>query len=283
MYKSRKITSHWAALGGSVGILLLEVFLLEVFGVITHLDRKSPLPLYSQIKERLLEFIQKQVNQRGENFPQKLYPEETLAEMFGVSRATVRQAVQELVNEGILYRVRGVGTFINPPHVSGQLKEIERFVDEWSIQNKKIKVIVSDYKIIPAPAEWAKCLGLSPGAPVLYIDRRRYADNMPVALDNRYLPPEMCEIVSPEDVLHESIFLTLARKGGMVIEKADYEIGAKAASQQEAACLQIKPGDPLLSRKLVIYAAPARPVITGLSLYRPDLFKYNVSVPVKSK
>lgn len=277
MYKSRKITNHWAALGGSVGILLLEVF-----GVFTHLDRKSPLPLYSQIKERLLEFIQKQVNQRGENLPQKLYPEETLAEMFSVSRATVRQAVQELVNEGILYRVRGVGTFINPPHVSGQLKEIERFVDEWSLQNKKIKVIISAYEIIPAPAEWAKCLNMPPGAPVLYIDRRRYADGMPVALDDRYLPPEMREIVSPEDVQQESIFLTLARKGGLVIEKADYEIGAKAASQQEAARLNIQPGDPLLSRKLVIYAAPARPVITGLSVYRSDLFKYSVSVPAKS-
>jgi GntR family transcriptional regulator len=249
--------------------------------VLKSLDRKSPLPLYSQIKEQLLTLIQEMAGQPAEKGSQKLYPEEALTEMFGVSRMTVRQAVQELVNEGLLYRVRGVGTFINPPHVSGQLQEIECFVEEWSLQGKKIDVVVSAIKVVPAPREWAARLGLPANAPVLYIQRRRFADGMPVALDDRYLPAEMAEIVSPKDVQEESIFLTLARKGKMVIEKADYEISAKAASRQEAALLDLKPGAPLLARKLVIYAAPNRPVITGLSLYRADLFVYSVSVPSK--
>lgn len=243
------------------------------------LDRNSPMPLYSQIKERLLAIIQEMAEEPAENGPHKLYPEETLTEMFGVSRMTVRQAVQELVNEGLLYRVRGVGTFINSPQVSGQLQEIERFVDEWSLQGKTIDVMVSAYQIMPAPREWAVSLGLKEKEPVLYIQRRRFADRMPVALDDRYLPGEMADIVTPADVQQESIFLTLARKGNMVIEKADYEISAKAASREEAALLDLKPGCPLLARRLIIYAAPRRPVITGLSLYRADLFTYSVSVP----
>ncbi|MBI4642451.1 MAG: GntR family transcriptional regulator [Deltaproteobacteria bacterium] len=250
--------------------------------MLKSLDRKSPLPLYSQIKEQLLTLIQEMAGQPAEKGPHKLYPEETLTEMFGVSRMTVRQAVQELVAEGLLYRIRGVGTFIKPPHVSGQLQEIERFVEEWSLQGKKIDVVVSAFKIVSAPLEWATRLGLSANAPVLYIQRRRFADGMPVALDDRYLPAEMADIVSPKDVQEESIFLTLARKGKMIIEKADYEITAKAASRKEAALLNLKPGAPLLARKLVIFAAPRRPVITGLSLYRADLFTYSVSVPSKS-
>ncbi len=251
--------------------------------MLKNLDRKSPLPLYCQIKEQLLALIQEMAEQPPETRLQKLYPEEALTEMFGVSRMTVRQAVQELVNEGLLYRVRGVGTFINPPHVSGQLQEIECFVEEWSLQGKKIEVVVSAINVIPAPREWAARLGLPAKAPVLYIQRRRFADGMPVALDERYLPAEMAEIVSPEDVREESIFLTLARKGKMVIEKADYEISAKAALRKEAVLLDLKPGAPLLARKLVIFAAPKRPVITGLSLYHADLFTYSVSVPSRSR
>jgi len=249
--------------------------------VLKSLDRKSPLPLYSQIKEQLLTLIN-QMAEQADKGPHKLYPEETLTERFGVSRMTVRQAVQELVNEGLLYRVRGVGTFINPPHVSGQLREIERFVHEWELQGKKILVVVSAYEIVPGPREWTARLGLPLHTPVLYIARRRYADDMPLALDDRYLPAEMADIVSMADVQQESIFLTLARKGKMIIGKADYEIGAKAASRQEAALLDIKPGDPLLERRLVIYAAPRRPVITGLSLYRADLFTYSISLPFRS-
>lgn len=250
--------------------------------MITRLDRNSPLPLYSQIKERLTEYIQKQGVKPGDKNPKKLYPEEALVEMFGVSRMTVRQAVQELVNEGLLYRVKGIGTFINPPHVSGQLKEIERFVDEWTLQGKEIKVLVSSFEIRACSREWTAALRLLPGTGLLYIGRRRYVDGMPVALDDRYLPAEMAEIVSREDVEKESIFLTLARKGGLSIEKADYEIGADAAANNEASFMNIKIGDPILVRKLVIYASPGHPVIAGRSVYRADLFKYSVSVPARS-
>lgn len=250
--------------------------------MITRLDRSSPLPLYSQIKERLVEFIHEQGVEPGDKSPKKLYPEDALAEMFGVSRMTVRQAVQELVNDGLLYRVKGIGTFISPPHVNGQLIEIERFVDEWTLQGKEIKVKVSFFNITTCSREWTSALKLAPGTPVLYIGRRRYVDGMPVALDDRYLPAEMAGTVSREDVETESIFLTLARKGGLIIEKADYEIGAQAAEERVASFMNIKAGDPILARKLVIYAVPGRPVITGLSIYRADLFKYTVSVPVRS-
>jgi GntR family transcriptional regulator len=121
-----------------------------------------------------------------------------------------------------------------------------------------------------------------PGSPALYILRRRWADGIPVALDDRYLPAEMADVVTPDDVVAESIFLTLTRKGAVAIKSADYEIGAKAASRREARLLAIKTGDPLVARKLVIYAESARPVIVGLSVYRGDVFRYRVSVPARA-
>ncbi|MBC7106004.1 MAG: UTRA domain-containing protein, partial [Firmicutes bacterium] len=77
--------------------------------------------------------------------------------------------------------------------------------------------------------------------------------------------------------------LTLVRKGGIPIKWADYEIGAKAASRREARLLEVRTGYPLVARRLVIYAEPARPMIVGLSVYRSDVFKYRVSVPTRAQ
>jgi GntR family transcriptional regulator len=193
---------------------------------------------------------------------------------------TVRQAVQELVKDGLLYRVRGKGTFVAPPQVKGQLREIERFVDEWKLQGKKIQVKTASFETRAASPRWAEHLGLSPKRPLLCIERHRYADGIPIALDFRYLPPEMAEILTREDVETESIFLTLGRKGRLIIERADYEISARKASKEEALFFEIARGNPVLSRELIIYARPSRPVITGVSIYRAELFKYSLSVPV---
>lgn len=246
------------------------------------LDRNSPVPLYVQIKERLIEYIREQKAAPQGEGPARLVPEEILTETYGVSRMTVRQAVRELVNEGLLIRRRGLGTFIVPTQVTGQLREIERFNDEWQLQGKKIKVKTASFLIQAASSKWAGLLGLDREVPLLYIERHRYVDDLPVALDFRYLPAELSEFVSPETVEAESIFLTLVRKGHFTIEKADYEISARKATRREASFFRIPQGDPVLSRELVIYASPNRPVITGVSIYRAELFKYSVSVPSRS-
>jgi GntR family transcriptional regulator len=246
--------------------------------VLKSIDRNSPLPLHSQIKEQLLLFIAEKRDQGGNKEQLKLLPEETLTRVFGVSRLTVRQAVRDLVNEGHLYRVRGVGTFITPAKISGQLDQIECFIEEWTLQSRQIEVVVAAYEVKPGEEQWLSRLDLPEDSSVLYVRRLRYADGCPVALDERYLPPEFVNIVEPADIVKEPVFITIARKGKMIIEKADYQIEATAATAEQASLLQVKRGSPLLARRLVIYAAPARPVLTGCSLYRSDLFTYSVSL-----
>jgi len=246
--------------------------------VLKSIDRNSPLPLHSQIKEQLLALIHEKREQGGNKDVLKLLPEETLTRIFGVSRLTVRQAVRDLVNEGHLYRVRGVGTFITPARISGQLNQIECFVEEWTLQSRQIEVVVAAYEVQPGAQEWLSRLGLPPGTSVFFIRRIRYADGSPIALDDRYLPVEFMSMVEREDIVREPIFMTLARKGRMIIEKADYEIEATAASAEQAASLGVKRGAPLLARRLVIYAAPSNPVMTGCSLYRSDLFTYSITL-----
>ncbi|AFM27011.1 GntR family transcriptional regulator [Desulfomonile tiedjei] len=246
--------------------------------MLKSIDRNSALPLHSQIKDQLLRFIDEKREQGGNKEQLKLLPEEALTRIFGVSRLTVRQAVRDLVNEGHLYRVRGVGTFITPRRISGQLDQIETFIEEWTLQSKQIEVVVAAYETKVCSEQWLSDLGLPAGTPVFYIRRIRYADGCPVALDDRYLPAEFMSLVKHADIVREPIFITLARRGKMIIEKADYQISATVASAEQASVLKIKRGSPLLARRLVIYAAPARPIMAGCSLYRSDLFTYSVSL-----
>lgn len=246
--------------------------------MLKSIDRSSALPLHSQIKEQLLHFIDEKREQGGNKDQLKLLPEEALTRIFGVSRLTVRQAVRDLVNEGHLYRLRGVGTFITPSPISGQLDQIECFIEEWTLQSKQIEVVVAAYEIKVCDEAWLSRLELPTGTPVFFIKRIRYADGCPVAMDERYLPAEFMKLVDHSDIVKEPIFITVARKGRMVIEKADYQIGATAASTEQAAILQVKRGSPLLERTLVMYATPNRPIMTGCSLYRSDLFTYSVTL-----
>lgn len=246
--------------------------------MLKSIDRNSPLPLHSQIKEQLLRLIHEKREDSGNKEVLKLLPEETLTRIFGVSRLTVRQAVRDLVNEGQLYRVRGVGTFITPARISGQLDRIECFIEEWTLQSKQIEVVVAAYEIREASQDWLSRLGLPAGTPIFFIRRLRYADGRPVALDDRYLRTEYMNFVDPDDIVKEPIFVTLAHKGNMIIEKADYEIEATAATAEQAALLEVKRGAPLLARRLVIYAVPSRPLMTGCSWYRSDSFTYSITL-----
>lgn len=241
------------------------------------LDRGSYAPLYIQIKDKLKEYIRR-LPPPGGGERQPFFTDDELVKAWGVSRLTVRQAVQELVNEGFLYRVRGVGTFVQPPQVKGQLAQIERFFEEWRLQGKDVRVEVLARRIEPCPGEWAARLSLPTDAPSLFIRRLRFIDGIPTALDDRWLPASLADAVTIEDVARESIFLTLARKLNLDIDRADVEIEAAASGKDEARWLKIRAGDPVLLRRVVI-SHPGGPVLTGRSIYRGDLFKYSLSVP----
>src|SRR3546814_1159851 len=101
------------------------------------LDRNSPLPLYEQIKRRVLSLIL-----GWQKDSERFHTDQELSEQFGVSRMTVRQAVQELVNEGYLRRVRGSGTFVCAPKVDERLSMAMDFIDQWATRGRALELRV---------------------------------------------------------------------------------------------------------------------------------------------
>src|SRR5262249_37264125 len=119
-----------------------------------------------------------------------------LSNEFNVSTVVVRQAVRQLVDEGLLVRQRGKGTFVTkepkePLH--GGLNAVEPFFDEWRLQGKRVRVELVDNRTIAASIPVAAGLGIRPGEMVAYLRRLRFADDLPVAVDYRYMPTELVE------------------------------------------------------------------------------------------
>ncbi len=238
-------------------------------GVDLKLDRRSPLPLYVQVRSRLLAMIMAWPDER-EQFP----TEAALTEIFGVSRVTVRGALAELAESGYLQRQRGAGTRVRAHKVEEKLSLGRNLAKKW-ISGDPMKISVVSFGTVEAPASVAAALKLAAGAPVLAIKRLRAMKVAPISVDWRYVPPEFAKGVTRTDA-RTGIFAALARNAGLV--RADMEVEGCAANADESELLQIPEGTAMLSHSFAVYDKTDRPVVFGRSVARADLTRYAVKM-----
>jgi GntR family transcriptional regulator, N-acetylglucosamine utilization regulator len=241
-------------------------------GTEVALDRHSPLPLYQQIKRHLVRMAEER---RGA--PGRFHSESELTRLFGVSRMTVRQAIQELVDEGILRRRRGAGTFVTLPKVEERFGPAGELPDRWATDLGEMRIEPLAFDIRPCPAEFAVPLAVEPGAPIRYIARLRLAGSVPVAVDHRYIPPELADGMG-RGIVAKSILLQLWDR--LELSHGEIELDAVTAAAQEARWLGVSEGAALIRRRVRYLASDGRAVMTGVSLYPADLVRYSVHVPL---
>ncbi len=240
-------------------------------------DRKSPIPAYAQVKRRLQAII---VGWR--DGATRFYGDEALSAMFGVSRVTVRRAVDQLVDEGYLVRRRGVGTYVASDKIDEHLNAEVDFFDQWAGSGRtlKAKVLAADTR--PAPAAVAELLGISPGDLVVYIERLRTADGEPVAFDVRYVVSEFSKILTREVIARKSILDIIRTRHRLA--RVDYRIEAGIASGGERAeHLSLMPGDPIIIRKLHYVGESGAGLMCGQSIYRADEVRFAISMPLDQR
>jgi GntR family transcriptional regulator, N-acetylglucosamine utilization regulator len=236
---------------------------------IEALDRCSPLPLYVQIRRRLHGLIA-----RWDGAKDRFYSEDELCRLFGVSRMTVRQAVQDLVDDGSLRRVKGLGTFV----VRRKLEErpLASFFDRTGTDDTPMTIDVLEFETIRA-GDSAPDLG--PGERIRSIKRLRSWGTVPVAVDYRYIPAGIAKDLRQDYVKRQSLVDYLA--GLVQLHHVDMQLEATVCGNEEARLLKLVPGDPILVRHLRYVTAEGRAVMTGRSLYRADLVRYAFSVPLE--
>lgn len=238
-----------------------------------RLDRTSPLPLYAQVKRRLQQLIL--------SWPaadDRFHSDHELVAQFGVSRATIRQALAALEAEGLLRRVQGFGTFVNRHKIEESFTPKMDFLDQWARSGRSLRVEVLAIDEAPCPQPFAGQLGIEPGAACTLIERFRLSGGLRIAFDRRFIPPAIARRVGRRALKMVSLLDALATV--VALDRGENRIEAALAGEDIAERLELLPQDPVLIRHLVYYSKAEEPVMAGVSTYRADQVRYSLTVPM---
>ncbi|WP_049576784.1 GntR family transcriptional regulator [Streptomyces sp. SBT349] len=239
------------------------------------IDRTSPVPLYFQLSQQLEAAIE-----RGQLLPGTLLVNEIdLAGRLGLSRPTVRQAIQSLVDKGLLVRRRGVGTQVVHSHVRRPV-ELSSLYDDLAAAGQRPSTRVIELVNVAAPPEAAVALGVAEGSEVCRIERLRLTHGDPLAFLRNYLPPWLPPLSRAE--LEATGLYRLMRTGGTTLHSARQSIGARAATQEEATLLNERPGAPLLSMRRTAFNDKGLPVEYATHLYRASRYTFELQLLIRS-
>lgn len=235
------------------------------------LDRSSPVPLYFQVAEQFERAIVSGSIPPGE----KITNEVALAQDLGLSRPTMRQAIQLLVDRGLVVRKRGVGTQVVHGKVRRSL-ELTSLYDDLAAAGQDPRTDTLALERAPAEAEVAHELRLEPGAEVWSLTRLRWIGDQPLALMHNFLPVGLLDLAAV-DLEHAGLYASL-RRSGVVMRVAKQRIGARGALADEARHLGEEPGAPMLTMQRTAYDNAGSAVEFGRHAYRPELYAFELTL-----
>ncbi|MGI8331496.1 GntR family transcriptional regulator [Actinomadura scrupuli] len=238
---------------------------------VVTVDRNSPVPLYFQVSQQLEAAI------RDGDLPagSRLENEVALADRYGLSRPTVRQAIQHLVDKGLLVRKRGVGTQVVQPQVRRSI-ELTSLYDDLEAAGREPRTQVLEFGLVPAGDDAGKALGLTPATQVVRLRRLRLTGSEPLALMTNYLPAGLLDVTA--DVLGRRGLYETLRGAGVNLRIAHQTIGARAAGASEARLLDERRGTPLLTMTRTAYDDGGRAVEYGTHLYRATRYSFALTL-----
>jgi GntR family transcriptional regulator len=235
------------------------------------LNKNIPIPLYYQLKMILMEYIREQHANIDEPIPTEI----EISEYFGISRPTVRQAINELVVEGYLYRVKAKGTFITKPKITQDfLLTLDSFNNEMRKKGLVPSTRILEREVIECDEKIAKVLKLEPGSEVIKLTRLRCANNEPIVFVITYVPYRLCPILMESDLENESMYGIIERESGKLISNATRTLECIMAGEFEARLLNIEKGAPVQYFESVVFLADGTPVEYSLAKYRSDRSKF---------
>ncbi len=224
--------------------------------MLSTISRDSKLPFYYQLYEILRGKIL-----RGEWQPGDMLPTEgELLEQHRVSRSTVRQALDMLVNEGLIYRQRGRGTFVAHPPVEQGLSRIISFTEDMIQRGLKPQTEVLSSGLMPAPENIAKALQIEPGEELAHLERLRLADGEPMSVEESYLVHRYCPGVLEQDYARNPLRVALEKKYGIRLVYARQSIRAISAPRSLAEKLSIQPNGAVLYIERVSFSEQGVPI-----------------------
>lgn len=230
-------------------------------------DKTTPIPLYFQFKNILLNMMKVGELQPGDMIPTEF----ELCDIFAISRTTIRQALTELVNENKFYRVKGRGTFVAQNKINQDfIRKIESYNAEMKRKGYIPSSEVLDLKVIPANTEVAAALEIQANADVISLKRLRYADEQPIVITQTYLPYTFCKHILDHDMGKESLYKLLSQNVNTRIYRVVRNIEATIPSKEDCDLLNITKTTAVQLFHYTGYNKFETPVEYTISRYRGD-------------
>lgn len=239
----------------------------------TTIDRNSPVPLYYQLKQILLDKIERAEWSREEPIPS----EQKLQETYGLSRTTVRQALDDLVVEGYLNRYRGRGTYLAQPKVTYDPSAALDLQKYMALQGIQLDWRVLDQQWIAPPSAVRAALHIEPTEQVYCLRRLRLADDGPIGYHCAYLPSAVAEQID-HSALTEGESLTYLRKLELGPIRVHRTLEAVAAMHDDLDLLGLEPVAPVLQLDRLVTDDADKPIEFLRARYRGDRFKYQITM-----
>ena len=234
-----------------------------------RIDRETPIPLYHQLAEQLSAAIAKGHLQPGDAFENEV----AMADRLGVSRPTVRRAIQELVGKGLLLRRRGLGTTVagRQIHRRAELTSLYDDLRREGSGDPRTEVLTHE---LATDDVAAKAMGLPVDTPLLRLVRLRLDGDRPLAILRNWLPPAYSD-VSRDELEQDGLYALLRARGGKPVV-AHQRIGARQPSASERKHLHLTPSQPVLTMSRTAFDAVGGPVEYGDHCYRAQDYSIEV-------
>ncbi|MDZ5711395.1 GntR family transcriptional regulator [Jeotgalibacillus haloalkalitolerans] len=237
------------------------------------LDATSGEALYLQVKDILISRIEQKIWNAGDLIP----TEQELMKEFDVSRTTIRQAISILVQENLLEKKQGRGTIVRPSLIVGSLKKLKGFAEEVMDRGMQPRSKLIRAQKTNALFEEKSILGVPEDGYIYLVERVRFADDIPLAVERSCWPPHIGEILMNED-LDNAHFYEILERNGIFLNRAKDKISAINATVHEADLLGIRPGEALLEMSRLSFGLNEKPLELTKTKYRSDQYHYTIDL-----
>ena len=228
---------------------------------------------YAKVKVQLAEEIDRERRPAGSRLP----PERAMAEHFGVSRATLRRALGELEDDGVVQRVAG-GWAVAQRIVGEPPNELMSFSELAVSRGLTASARILDERVRPATMDEADVLGLAPGAPLFELERLRSMDDVPILVDRTRLPMSLVPGIDDLDVAAGSLYRLLEDHYAIRAARARFTVEAIAADARRAELLDLEPGEPLLRCDQQTEDDDGRQIELCEMVYRHDRYRFRATL-----
>lgn len=238
------------------------------------IDKNSVIPYYQQVADLLRREI---AERESQDEVYQLPSENELAERHGITRATVRHALDVLEQDGWIYREKGKGSFAAVRRVEHELTQLVSTTEDMCRRGWSLSTRVVSLEQISSSPYVAHTLELSAGTPVYELCRLRIVDDEPLSLQTAYLPVEQCPKLEGND-LTSSLYHLLETRYGLRLWTGKEVLRARCAIPHEAQLLQIRDNSPVMYMERVTYAANGVAVEYLEAVWRGDRYDFKVTL-----